>query len=113
MTLTHDEITKTLTSDKTLKNIHQRALFHYFNPHGAVAHVRKAEAEIRDAVDSGEIKSGTLLVYGSLNSYHVDELRKQAMRKWPTSVWKVQYHVDALYEKAKKARHYLVTGEVT
>ena len=67
-------ISKTATSDKGLNNA-DTAAFHYFNPNGLIAEHAAACDRVTVLVDAGRVNNGWHLAYGSLNSYHADEIR--------------------------------------
>lgn len=98
----YDEITTTLASDEKLRNIKEHALFHYFNPNGAVQKWEIACKKIDEAVSAGKMKSGAILAYGSMNDHHREALYKQIRLKCP-KVWNVHYHVRGLREAAERA----------
>jgi len=104
---TFDELTKTLTTDDDLKLIRDRAIFHCFNPNGAVADKDAADREIDDAIDQGIVRGGAYLAYGGGANYHVDALMKLAQSRKPRG-WDVNYHIRGCHEAAAKARLHIM-----
>lgn len=94
-------ITNEATSDRGLSQ-KDRVSFHYHNPNGAYATLRAAWQRVNDLVDSGAVKSGWLLAYGSLNMYAYNELNRVANLARPDrlTVWSM---VERLLSDAETA----------
>lgn len=102
--LTFDEITTTLTRDEADKlSVRHRLVFEMFNPNGAVAEKHAADKEIDDAVAEGAMKSGAIVAYGALATYHEDRLSKLLHVRSPRR-FNVFYHAKQLREQAATAR---------
>ena len=101
------EVTETLThADKlSAKNT---ALFHYFNPHGALTAKKASDDRIDAAVKAGIMKNGAIIAYGYLNDFHQNSLYKLTQQKRPRR-WNVDYHVSGLLKDAKKADEYVAS----
>jgi len=73
--LTFAYVTEQAESDRGMSN-KNAVYFHYFNPNGLYAAKKKLDDEIRALVDSGAVKSGWHLAYGSFNDFHSESIRK-------------------------------------
>jgi hypothetical protein len=82
----------------------KKAKFHYFSESGLVAAKDALDREITALVDAGKCKSGAIMAYGSLNYFHVDNLRDlmKAKRVSPNELRAVLSGLEHSIEMAKK-----------
>jgi len=98
---TFEEICTTLETDRGL-SCKERLQFHYFNPNGAYALKQAANAAIDEAVAKGYMKSGAILAYGALATYHENALIKAVTAKRFERI-KTQVIIEGLIRAAHKA----------
>lgn len=79
--------------------------FHYFNENGIYRKLKAAHGAVSDQVDSGNVTTGWLLAYGSLNSYSPDNFtglfRKSRIswRELSVSLEMLQGDIDRAYTR--------------
>lgn len=104
----YDFITKDAkATEADCANRAELAMFHYFNPSGAVAEFDAMCKDIDAAIDAGKCKSGAMLAYGSLNDHARDSLRKIVMRSRRSSVWQVTYAIESVRRATRTGREFL------
>ena len=85
--------------------------FHYFNPNGACAAKALTDTRITAAVEAGKCKSGAIIAYGSMNSFHKDKLYKllSSLYNSKSRLGRIGLHilVRAVYEQARDAQEFL------
>lgn len=99
---TWEYLTEQATDTKGL-NTRQITIFEMFNPNGAYAYKKAADAKISQAVDARLVPSGWIIAHGSFNDYHYMQLSKILSRKSHTKRWTVEYHASKMREDADKA----------
>lgn len=77
--------------------------FEMFNPNGAYAAKKEADAFIDRLVDAKVVPSGWILAYGGFNDYHYKKLSALISKKGFVKRWDVNYHADKLREDAARA----------
>lgn len=86
----------------------QKARFHYFSEFGLLAKKDQFDREITALVESGKCKSGAILAYGSLNSYHTNALMKMASAK-RVKPFDLSYALKGIEKDIEAARNFIQT----
>jgi len=94
-----------LAKDKNKSNI-ALAKFHTMHPEGILAQKKAVDHAISKYVEAGEMKPGVLCVHGSLNDYHVRNLRelsyKSRAKRFP-----VYYHIEQIGKDIARAETFI------
>lgn len=101
--LTFDYVTEQAESDRGMSN-KNAVYFHYFNPNGLCAAKKKLDDEIKTLVDSGVVKSGWHLAYGSFNDFHCENIRKLVNRKRRPGNIETQVAIEGLRNEVERIR---------
>jgi len=101
-------IANTATDCKPSWSNKDKIRFHYFNPHGIMEKRRASDDRIRDLVDRGFAKTGALLAYGSLNSYHTDKLM-DLVNKSRVTDFEARYYVQQIEREISAADAFIAS----
>lgn len=101
-----DLVTETATKCLDSWSNKDKVRFHYFNPNGVMAKRRVSDDRVRNMVDSGFAKSGALLAYGSLNSYHTEKLATLLQKQRVTN-FEAEYYVRQIEREILQAEAFI------
>lgn len=80
--------------------------FHYFNPNGLYAQKKAVDVEIDKLVEEGLAKFGAIVAYGSLDSYHLNQLRNLVDKKRVGCI-ELSVALDGLRSRIKTAKEFV------
>ena len=107
--LSWDEISKTATSDEGM-GAKTRFYFHCFNPNGAYAALRAAQAAVAQwCEDHPERPNGVLFVCRSLNTHpeKMCDAARKAIKDRRNVAWNCNYAVSIMKRDTEKALEFL------
>jgi hypothetical protein len=87
-------------------NLKEIVSFHYFNPNGVHQIKLELDKKINKLVDEGKAKSGSIIAYGTFDTFYEKDLYRLLKKKRPNRI-EVNVCVESFKERNQNAEKFI------